>query len=173
VGFVVCNAGGYNASVVGGFAHFLFLLGKFLQNLHTVIDKTVTQLGYELVDFEMQNRGRLLRVFIDSPKGISIDDCVLVSNQIGNVLAVESDIDYDRLEVSSPGLDRVLKKGADFERFVGAKANIKLRAPLEGRKNFIGIILACNDELVEIEVEGNKFKFATQEIDKARLVPEY
>jgi len=98
-----------------------------LSDLYGLIDKTVTQLGYELVDLEVSNRGKLLRLFIDKPEGITIDDCVLVSNQLGNVLAVENDIDYDRLEVSSPGMDRVLKKEADFLRFVDAKASIKLR----------------------------------------------
>jgi ribosome maturation factor RimP len=144
-----------------------------LQNLHALIEKTIAQLGYELVDFEVQNRGGLLRVFIDSPNGISIDDCVLVSNQVGNVLAVENDIDYDRLEVSSPGLDRVLKKHTDFERFIGSKVNIKLRIPLEGRKNFIGIISACSNNILDVVVDGNKIQFEIQQIDKARLVPEY
>ncbi len=87
-----------------------------MQDLQSLVEKTVAQLGYELVDLEMANRGKLLRVFIDKldPKDakdtIVIDDCVLVSNQVGNVLTVEHEIDYDRLEVSSPGMDRVLKK---------------------------------------------------------------
>ena len=81
---------------------------KKLSDLYGLIDKTVTQLGYELVDLEVSNRGKLLRLFIDKPEGITIDDCVLVSNQLGNVLAVENDIDYDRLEVSSPGVDEPL-----------------------------------------------------------------
>jgi len=104
----------------------------------------VTQLGYELVDFELQNRGRLLRVFIDRPEGISIDDCVLISNQIGNVLAVENDFDYDRLEVSSPGLDRVLKKAADFAKFIGQEASVKLRLAVDGRKKFCRNHCCCN-----------------------------
>ena len=76
-----------------------------MQDLYALVEKSVTQLGYELVDFEVSNRGKLLRLFIDKPDGVNIDDCVLVSNQLGNVLAVENDFDYDRLEVSSPGLD--------------------------------------------------------------------
>ena len=96
-----------------------------MSDLNGLIDKTVTQLGYELVDLEVSNRGKLLRLFIDKPEGITIDDCVLISNQLGNVLAVEHDIDYDRLEVSSPGMDRALKKPADFVRFTDAKATVK------------------------------------------------
>jgi len=133
----------------------------------------VTQLGYELVDFELQNRGRLLRVFIDRPEGISIDDCVLISNQIGNVLAVENDFDYDRLEVSSPGLDRVLKKAADFAKFIGQEASVKLRLAVDGRKNFIGTIVAVTDENLDFQVDGKPYQFNLQQIEKARLVPKY
>lgn len=133
----------------------------------------MTQLGYELVDFELQNRGRLLRVFIDRPEGISIDDCVLISNQIGNVLAVENDFDYDRLEVSSPGLDRVLKKAADFAKFIGQEASVKLRLAVDGRKNFVGTIVAVSDENLDFQVDGKPYQFNLQQIEKARLVPKY
>ena len=133
----------------------------------------MTQLGYELVDFELQNRGRLLRVFIDRPEGISIDDCVLISNQIGNVLAVENDFDYDRLEVSSPGLDRVLKKAADFAKFIGQEASVKLRLAVDGRKNFVGTIVAVTDENLDFQVDGKPYQFTLQQIEKARLVPKY
>jgi ribosome maturation factor RimP len=144
-----------------------------LADLYGLIDKTVTQLGYELVDLEVSNRGKLLRLFIDKPEGITIDDCVLVSNQLGNVLAVENDIDYDRLEVSSPGLDRILKKESDFLRFVDSKASIKVRMPIEGRKNFVGVLKGFADGNVSIEVEGVLFNISLGNVDKARLVPEY
>lgn len=144
-----------------------------MADLYGLIDKTVTQLGYELVDLEVSNRGKLLRLFIDKPEGITIDDCVLVSNQLGNVLAVENDIDYDRLEVSSPGLDRILKKESDFLRFVDSKASIKVRMPIEGRKNFVGVLKGLADGNVSIEVEGALFNISLSNVDKARLVPEY
>ena len=144
-----------------------------MSDLYGLIDKTVTQLGYELVDLEVSNRGKLLRLFIDKPEGITIDDCVLVSNQLGNVLAVENDIDYDRLEVSSPGLDRILKKESDFLRFVDSKASIKVRMPIEGRKNFVGVLKGFADGNVLIELEGALFNISLSNVDKARLVPEY
>ena len=144
-----------------------------MADLYGLIDKTVTQLGYELVDLEVSNRGKLLRLFIDKPEGITIDDCVLVSNQLGNVLAVENDIDYDRLEVSSPGLDRILKTESDFLRFVDSKASIKVRMPIEGRKNFVGVLKGFADGNVSIEVEGVLFNISLSNVDKARLVPEY
>lgn len=144
-----------------------------MQDLHALLERSLTQLGYEMVDLEISNRGKLLRLFIDKPEGVNIDDCVLVSNQLGNLLAVEHDIDYDRLEVSSPGLDRVLKKHADFERFSGERANIKLRVPMEARKNFLGILRGLEAESVLIECDGVIHKLALSNIDKARLAPEF
>ncbi len=144
-----------------------------MADLYGLIEKTVTQLGYELADLEVSNRGKLLRLFIDKPEGITIDDCVLVSNQLGNVLAVENDIDYDRLEVSSPGLDRALKKEADFIRFLESKATVKVRMPIEGRKNFLGVLKGVEDGDLLIDVEGLVFKIDLNNIDKARLAPEF
>src|SRR3989337_1869744 len=97
-------------------------------------------LGCELVDFERSGRG-LLRVFIDKPEGILVDDCQTVSNQLTRLFMVEN-VDYDRLEVSSPGLDRPLKKEADFVRFAGQQAQLTLRMPVEGRRNFTGVMRA-------------------------------
>ena len=144
-----------------------------MADLYSLIDKTVTQLGYEMTDLEVSNRGKLLRLFIDKPEGITIDDCVLVSNQLGNVLAVENDIDYDRLEVSSPGLDRVLKRESDFIRFIDARASVKVRMPIEGRKNFIGLLKGVDDGDLLVDVEGVIVKIALTNIDKARLAPEF
>lgn len=144
-----------------------------MADLYGLIEKTVTQLDYELVDLEVSNRGKLLRLFIDKPEGITIDDCVLVSNQLGNVLAVENDIDYDRLEVSSPGLDRALKRDADFIKFTDSRANVKVRMPIEGRKNFLGILKGVEEGDLLIDVEGVIFKIALTNIDKARLAPEF
>lgn len=134
-----------------------------------LIETTVNGLGYELVDFEHSGRG-MLRVFIDKPEGISVDDCQIVSNQLTRLFMVEN-VDYERLEVSSPGLDRPLKKQADFERFSGEKAQIKLRMPLNGRKNFIGVLGPLRDGVVELDVEGGKVAIELSNVDKARLVP--
>ena len=159
-----------------------------MQDLQGLVEKTVGQLGFELVDFEMSNRGKLLRVFIDklTPKdtkdSVNIDDCVLVSNQLGNVLTVEHEVDYDRLEVSSAGLDRVLKKEKDFARFAGERASIKLRVGMQDlsanatattlpRKTFIGTLKGVEDGHVLLEFENVLYKMALSNIDKARLSP--
>ena len=159
-----------------------------MQDLHGLIDKTVTQLGYELVDLEVSNRGKLLRVFIDKlnpadiKDSVNIDDCVLVSNQLGNVLTVENEIEYDRLEISSAGMDRVLKKEKDFVRFVGERAQIKLRVGIKDesanatettlpRKTFLGILKGVEAGHVLMEFEGVTYQLALSNIDKARLSP--
>jgi len=143
------------------------------QDLYSLLERSVTQLGYEMVDLEVSNRGKLLRLFIDKPEGVNIDDCVLISNQVGNLLSVEHDIDYDRLEVSSPGLDRLLKKDADFIRFTGQRAQVKLRMPVEGRKNFVGLLRGLEQGELFLEVEGVLHKILLTNIDKARLSPEF
>ena len=144
-----------------------------MEDLYTLLERSLTQLGYELVDLEVSNRGKLLRLFIDKPEGVNIDDCVLVSNQLSNSLAVEHNIDYDRLEVSSPGIDRVLKKEADYLRFTGERAQVKLRIPVESRKNFVGVLRGLEDGMLLVECEGVLHKLALTNIDKARLSPEF
>lgn len=158
-----------------------------MQDLQGLIEKTVTQLGYELVDLEVSNRGKLLRVFIDKldpvdiKDSVNIDDCVLVSNQLGNVLTVDHEIEYDRLEISSAGMDRVLKKEKDFVRFVGEQAQIKLRVGIKEinnvtetslpRKTFIGIINGVENEQLLLMFEKIVYKIDLSNIDKARLSP--
>jgi ribosome maturation factor RimP len=146
--------------------------------LQGLLETTVSGLGYELVSVELSNRGRMLRIFIDRalagqdapPGGITVDDCARVSNQLARVLEVE-DIDYDRLEVSSPGLDRPLKKVADFVRFLGAEARLSVRVPVEGRRNFTGVMRAVRDGRLELDIDGGTVSLDIANIDKARLVP--
>ena len=138
-------------------------------DLESLIDKTVTQLGYELVDLEIINHGQLLRVFIDKLDRINIDDCVKVSNQLNHVLSVEQDIVYDRLEVSSPGMDRVLKKLNDYERFKEERVKIKTRLPILERRNFSGVIKGTKENIILLESEGSLIEIDFDQIDKARL----
>ena len=153
-------------------------------DVRQVIESTAVGLGYELVDVELANHGRQLRVFIDraSPRSrgrrgrrpaaaVTLGDCERVTRQLQRVLEVEG-VDYGRLEVSSPGLDRVLRKPADFRRFAGAKAEVRLRVPRDGRRRFVGVVRAASDEAVELEVEGALVSFAFSDMHKARLVPQ-
>ena len=144
-----------------------------MDDLETLIEKLVTQLGYELVDFETVNGGQILRIFIDKGDLIDIDDCTKVSNHVNNVLSVETNYDYERLEVSSPGLDRVIKKLNDFDRFKGQKIKIKTRFAIENRKNFKGTLSGTKGESIIIEIDNESLLIDFQNIDKARLDPDY
>lgn len=144
-----------------------------MDDLETLIEKLVTQLGYELVDFETVNGGQILRIYIDKGDLIDIEDCTKVSNHVNNVLSVETDYDYERLEVSSPGLDRVIKKLNDFDRFKGQKIKIKTRFAIENRKNFKGILSGTKGESIMIEVDNESLLIDFENIDKARLDPDY
>jgi len=136
-----------------------------------VVETALGGLGYELVDLEFgQGRSRLLRVFIDGPEGIGLSDCERVSRHLTQLFAVEA-IDYDRLEVSSPGLDRPLRKVADFQRFVGEQAKVTMRAPVSGRRNFTGAIRAADELAFELDVEGQPVRLEFANLDRARLVP--
>lgn len=136
-----------------------------------LVETTLTGLGYELVDLEVSGRG-MMRVLMDKPAGIALEDCELVSHQLTRLFAVEG-VSYERLEVSSPGLDRPIKKEADFVRFRGEKAQIKLRMPLAGRKNFSGILGDVQDGVLQLDVDGNQVAIELSNIDKARLVPTF
>tara|TARA_Y100000022_G_scaffold126528_1_gene109528 strand:+ start:325 stop:759 length:435 start_codon:yes stop_codon:yes gene_type:complete len=144
-----------------------------LNDFETLVEKLVVQLGYELVDFEVLNRGQLLRIFIDKDDSVNIEDCTSVSNHVNNVLSVETNYDYERLEVSSPGLDRVIKKLKDFARFKGEMANIKTRFAIDSRKNFKGVLSGIDGEKIIIEIDGKLLAIDFDNIDKARLDPIY
>jgi ribosome maturation factor RimP len=149
--------------------------------LHALIEKTVTGLGYELVDIELAARG-LVRVFIDvvetEDRQITVEDCATVSHQLSHVLTVEN-ASYERLEVSSPGLDRPLTKLSDYVRFVGRDAVIKLRMPMPNtpnRKTYQGAIRPPVGEKLMLEFANKDgvalLEFTLADVEKARLVPQ-
>jgi ribosome maturation factor RimP len=149
-------------------------------NWQDAVERTVTGLGYDLVDVERSARG-LLRVFIDrlpnDPGGefITVDDCEKVTRQLQHVLEVEG-CAYERLEVSSPGLDRPLKKPADYARFAGEQVELTLKLPFQGRKKYAGVLQPGEAEggwrLVFDEGKGEQaLDFSLEEVREARLVP--
>ncbi len=138
--------------------------------LAELIEQAVTGLGYELVDFETSPRARLLRVFIDGPQGVTIDDCATVSHHLSRLFAVEG-VDYDRLEISSPGLDRPLKKAADFERYAGQQAQLRMRLPINGQRNFSGTLAGVKDGVLTLQGTETVYELPLEQIEKARLVP--
>lgn len=141
-------------------------------HLDKVIEPAVTGMGYELVDVRASGGGRLLRLFIDKPGGVTLDDCEAVSRHLARVLAVEG-IDYERLEVSSPGLDRPLRKSSDFARFAGRKADVRMRTPdASGRRRFVGVLRGAEAGQVKVEMEGQTVQLALDDVDRAKLIPE-
>lgn len=147
----------------------VFYLWVRIMDVAKLVETTLAGMGYELVDLELSGRG-LMRVFMDKPEGISVEDCERVSHQLVRLFTVEG-VEYERLEVSSPGLDRVLKKEADFARFRGQKAKFKLRMPLDGRKQFVGVLGDVKDGVVQLELEDSSVAIELSNVDKARLVP--
>lgn len=151
--------------------------------LQELVEKTLHGMGYDLVDLEMGARG-LVRVFIDflpedaAEKGfITVEDCEKVSHQLSHVFTVEN-VNYERLETSSPGLDRPLKKLADYVRFAGSEVVVKLRMPMPSaanRKSFTGILHAPEGEKLKLEFEAKEgpalLEFTLADVDKAHLVP--
>jgi len=141
-----------------------------------VIEPVIAGMGYELVGVQASNGGRFLRLFIDKPAGsnagINVDDCAAVSRQLTRVFEVEG-IDYDRLEVSSPGLDRPLRKESDFVRFAGQKAELRMRTPdASGRRKYIGRLKGAGQGRVEIEIDGQTVALGLDDVERAKLVPE-
>jgi len=161
-------------------AHFLFPENKMKQDpLHIgdMLEPGIRSLGYELVGVEFQTGGKgggLLRVYIDSEDGISADDCQKVSYQVSGVLDVEDPIPgHFTLEVSSPGLDRLLFRPEDFDRFAGQLVKLRLTYPIEGQRKFKGRLAGMRGENVVIKADDLEISLPFDQIEQARLVPEY
>ena len=156
-----------------------------LTQIETLVLPILDDLGYELVDLQLQQDGKqlALRIFVDKPAGITLDDCVEVSREVSAILEVEDPIKAAyRLEVSSPGLDRPLKKAADFERFVGKKARLKSKNLIDPdqrgttRKTFVGTLLGFEDDNVRLELtdkQGGVIAIPLADLDKANLEEEF
>ena len=146
--------------------------------MEELLAQTASGLGYELADFSFANGNKLLQVFIDKQHevsgdpngGIGLEDCQRMSGQLQRVLEVEG-VSYQRLEVSSPGLDRRLSRPRDFVRFAGHEVEIRLRVPVNGRKRLVGVLGAMVGEQVAIDIEGVRFETDLANIERARLVP--
>jgi len=142
--------------------------------LAKLLEPTVERLGYELVDLEARlgGKGGLVRVFIDKPEGIDLDDCETVSRAVSALLDVEDPVPGNyNLEVSSPGLDRKLTKVEHFQRFEGEIVKVQMRFPIEGRRRFRGTLVSSDDENIVVEVDGESHSLPLKTIDTARLVP--
>ena len=143
--------------------------------IQKLLDPAIERLGYELTDLEVRlgGQGGLIRLTIDKPDGIDLDDCEKVSHAMSALLDVEDPVPGNyNLEVSSPGLDRKLTKVEHFQRFEGETLKVTMRFPIEGRRRFRGKLLSSNEENIVVEVDGESHSLPLTMIDTARLVPE-
>jgi len=146
--------------------------------LEQLLERSLDGLGYRLADVDYVSNTSTLRVFIEKldemnpaeAGGITLADCESASRQLQRVLEVEG-VGYGRLEVSSPGLDRRLKKAVDFARFAGHEAQVRLRHPVDGRRNFTGVVRSVQGDRVDFEFEGGRLAFDVNDLERARLVP--
>jgi ribosome maturation factor RimP len=138
--------------------------------LAELLERTLPPLGFEFVGVEHGAKGGLVRVYIDKPGGVDVEDCARVSNHLTRLFAVEN-VDFDRLEVSSPGLDRPLTKLADYVRFAGSEAQLTLAAPVDGVRRVKGIVRGAEGDNVLVETPAGLRSFAFATIGRARLVP--
>ncbi len=147
------------------------------ERLIALIEPLLVRMGYELVELEhvAGRASAVVRIFIDrpeAPQGVGIDDCERVSHEVSALLDVEDPVPTAyTLEVSSPGADRVLRKRAHFDRFVGSRVFVELKEPRDGRKRYTGMLRVVQDEGIELEVDRQKVSMSFGEIGKARLAP--
>ena len=151
-------------------------MSKLEQSLNEMLTAPVEALGYEYVGIEFIRAGKYstLRVYIDSPEGITVDDCADVSHQVSAVLDVEDPITTNyNLEVSSPGMDRPLFTESHYQVIIGEDVSVRLRLPQDGRRNFQGQLLTCDGGMITVEVDGQNYSLALNNIEKGNLVPNF
>ena len=150
---------------------------KASAQLQKIVRGVVEPMGYELVGVEYlagYQGGNLLRVYIDHENGINVDDCAAVSHQLSGVLDVEDPLPGQyNLEVSSPGLDRPLFDAEQFERYIGHKVNVRLDPSIGGRRKYKGLLLGLEEDHILVEVDGEVYPLYLEQIQEARLVPEF
>jgi ribosome maturation factor RimP len=149
---------------------FTCFAARATMDLNELLEGTLPALGYELVGWEMSPRSGLVRVFIDKPKGVDVEDCARVSHHLTRLFAVEN-VAFERLEVSSPGIARPLRKAADFVRFAGEEADLRLHEPMDNARRIKGILRGCEDGAVLVETAKGVLTIPLAGIEKARLVP--
>jgi ribosome maturation factor RimP len=152
------------------------LLRRDLTHLWELFEPVVNGMGFDLIEIEHfpNPKHGVLRLYIDKPEGVVIEDCSEVSRQISALIDVEEPVSGQfNLEVSSPGLDRPLRRLKDFQRFVGSQVKLKTMRPLDGQRNFKGRLLQADEDVLVIETDAEELSLPMNAIEKARIVPEF
>jgi len=147
-----------------------------LNQLQQMLEPVAESMGFELwgIEFVSQGKDSILRIYIDGKEGVSVDDCALMSHQASGILDVEDTIPgVYTLEVSSPGLDRLLFKLEHYQAYIGAIVKIKLRMPFDGRRNFKGQLKGVEEDDIVVEVDNEEYLLPLDYIDKAQIEPQY
>ncbi len=147
-----------------------------LKKIEQLIEPVLEEMGIELVDMEyLSGQGKgVLRIYADRPAGISLDDCAMVSREIGHLLDVKDLLPHHYvLEVSSPGLDRPLKKEKDFLMAVGKKIKVKTAVPLKGRRNFSGLLQSFESGMLQLKLDDTVVEIPEDSVNKANLVYDF
>jgi len=166
--------------VNGPWAHFSFYGAKNFdgvvvrEQLIELLEPLVRHLGYELWELEFTGRNGVLRIYIDSPDGIDVDDCETVSRAVSDHLDEADPIPGEyTLEVSSPGLDRVLRRPEHFQRFIGEQVSVEMKQLVNGRRRFVGKLLQASETDIQLEMDDGQVELVIANIHKARLMPEW
>ena len=147
-----------------------------VKQVENLVEPILEEMGYELVDVEyVSSYGRwILRLFVDKEGGVTIGDCARISAELGDLIDVKEFIRHEyNLEVSSPGLDRPLRKEKDLYRALGKRVKLRMATPLEGRRNFTGVLLRYGDGILHLEVEGHEVALSWRDVAKANLIYEF
>lgn len=143
------------------------------RRIEYLISDILQEKGIELleVEYKKEHGDQMLRIFIDRDEGVDLNTCTIATRAVQDVID-QDNIDYDHLEVSSPGMDRLLKKDKDFIKYQGERIRVKTFEPLDGQKKFVGILLGISDDVLNIEIDGNSRSIPRKTISQVRLHPE-
>ncbi len=154
----------------------MFVAERVTGRVTALVEPVIEEMGFELVDVEfLTDRGRkVLRIYVDAEGGITLDECVEVSREVGTLIDLEDVVsDQYVLEVSSPGLDRPLKKEKDFAAAVGRKVKVKMKKPVEQRRNFTGILESFENDVIALQFDNHIVDLPLKEVERARIVYEF
>lgn len=147
---------------------------KVITRIENLITEKLEENGVELVDLQYtkDHGDQFIRIFIDTENGVDIELCAMVTKMVREIIDLQDDLFYDHIEVSSPGIDRIIKKEKDFNRFMGHRIKIKTKELINNQKNFIGILKAVTNDNVKIEIESQDMLISRDVITVVRLYPD-